>query len=431
VKDIIKKINEIEQTVIDWRRSFHQYPEVGWTEIRTASLVAKELKALGFKLMIGREVIEDNKRMGLPSQEVLDAAYDRALHQGADPEFADKLKDGFTGVVGILECGDGPTIGMRFDMDALPVSEEHVSSHKPFDQGFISKNARLMHACGHDGHTAIGLGIASVLSSMQSRFMGTIKLIFQPAEEGVRGAKSMVASGVLDDIDILLGLHLGIKEEGSGSVYAGVSGFYATSKFDICFKGVSSHAGTHPENGRNALLAGAATALQLHSIPRHSSGISRINVGRLEAGTGRNIIADQAFMMIETRGSTSEVNDFMVKEMHRIVESIAALYQVTYEIEAVGHAEGGTSDEELVNIVEKVATQLEGLSVKPCLDDFGGSEDFTEMMTHVQSNGGKACYILMGSDIAAPHHNGAFDFEERDMMNAVKLLSLIAETFGD
>ncbi len=430
MNDIINKINEIEQDIIEWRHSFHQYPEVGWTEIRTASLVARTLKNLGFDVLKGREVIAENERMGLPSQKVLDAAYERALSQGADVEFAESLKDGFTGVVGILDCGDGPTIGMRFDMDALPVSEEHVSSHKPFQKGFASQNDGLMHACGHDGHTAVGLGVATVLSSMKSNFKGTIKLIFQPAEEGVRGARAMVGSGILDDIDILLGLHLGIKEEGSGSLYAGVSGFYATSKFDIRLNGVSSHAGTHPENGRNALLAGAAIALQLHGIPRHSGGLSRINVGRLEAGSGRNIIADQAYMMVETRGSTSEVNDYMVNEMQRIVQSVAALYQVEYEIEAVGHADGGGSDEELIKIVENSAAKLDDLIVKPCLDDFGGSEDFTEMMKRVQSNGGKACYILMGSDIAAPHHNGAFDFGEGDMINAVKLMSLIAETFS-
>jgi aminobenzoyl-glutamate utilization protein A len=431
VEAILKKIKGLEEDIINWRRSFHQYPEVGWTEIRTASLVARELEKLGFDLMIGKEVVDGESRMGLPDQSSLDAAYNRAISQGADPDYAPLLRDGFTGVVGLLKCGEGPTIGMRFDMDALPVKESTKPSHKPFVEGFASNNSGLMHACGHDGHTAIGLGVASVLAGLKEEFKGTIKLIFQPAEEGVRGAKAMVESGVVDDVDILLGMHLGMKENSSNHVYAQVSGFFATTKYDIHFRGVPSHAGNQPENGKNALLASATTALQLQAIPRHSAGLTRINVGRLEAGSGRNIIADEAYMMVETRGGNSEVNDYMGDHVTRIVESVANLYQVSYEIEAVGHAEGGANDLVLSNLVEDLVPRISpDLRVMAPIDSFGGSEDFTAMMDRVQGHNGKACYILVGSNITAPHHNGDFDFDEGDMINGVRLMCLAARAAG-
>lgn len=427
---IVDEINKITPKIIDWRRSFHKFPETGWTEIRTASIVAKTLNDLGFDLQLGEQVIDAEARMGLPEQHLLDAAYERALLQGAEHKYAEKLKDGFTGVVATLPCGEGPVIALRFDMDALPVAESTSVDHLPVREAFASENKGVMHACAHDGHTAIGLGIAMIVTKLKSELKGTIKLIFQPAEEGVRGAKSMVASRVLDDVDILIGFHLGMQENSSRTIYSGVSGFYATSKFDIHFEGVSSHAGKQPEAGRNALLAAATTALQLQGISRHSAGVSRINVGYLQGGTARNIIADQAYMAVETRGSTSEVNTYMVNEMHRIVAAVAALYDVTYNIEAVGHADGGISDKEIMQDVERVVSQLEGIELKACLDDFGGSEDFTEMMHRVQSQGGKACYMLIGSDISAPHHNGLFDFDEADMLSGVKVLSLLLKSLS-
>lgn len=430
MEKILAVIDKIEDDLIAWRRSFHKFPELGWTEIRTASIVAKALSDLGFDLQLGRQVIDENARMGVPDQNLLDVAYERALLQGAVSEYAEALKDGFTGVVATLSCGEGPIIALRFDMDALPVNESENMAHLPVKEAFVSQNHGVMHACGHDGHTAIGLGIAKVMSSLKSEFNGTIKLIFQPAEEGVRGAKSMVASGVLNDVDIMLGFHLGMKEKSSRTIYTGVSGFYATSKFDLYFKGVSSHAGSQPEAGRNALLAAATAALQLQGISRHSAGCSRINVGYLKAGTGHNIIADQAYMKVETRGSTSEVNTYMVNEMHRIVASVAALYDVTYDIQAVGHANSGMSDADMIDRIEGVARKLEGIEVKACLEDFGASEDFTEMMHYVQSQGGKACYMLIGSDISAPHHNSLFDFDESDMLSGVKVLSLLLKSLS-
>jgi aminobenzoyl-glutamate utilization protein A len=301
---ILGVADKIENKIIDYRRDFHKYPESGWTEFRTASIIAGKLKKLGYEVKVGKEVMNTDNMMGLPDDEILEENYKRALAQGADSEYVEKLKGGFTAVVGILDNGDGPTIGMRFDMDAVDVDESKLENHFPYKEGFVSVNEDVMHACGHDGHTAIGLGIAEVLMEIKDSIKGKVKLIFQPAEEGVRGAKAIATSGILDDVDYMIGGHLGIKENSSGELYCGLGGFLATSKFDAYFTGVSTHAGGTPEKGKNALLAAATATINLNAIPRHSEGATRINVGKLTAGTGRNVIPARAHMMIEIRGAT-------------------------------------------------------------------------------------------------------------------------------
>lgn len=127
-------------------------------------------------------------------------------------------------------------------------------------------------------HTAIGLGLAHVLKQYAAQLNGVIKLIFQPAEEGTRGARAMVAAGVVDDVDYFTAIHIGDRRAG-GTVVCGGDNFMATTKFDVQFSGVAAHAGGKPEDGRNALLAAAQAALGLHAIPPHSAGASRVNVG--------------------------------------------------------------------------------------------------------------------------------------------------------
>ena len=136
-----------------------------------------------------------------PTKKHLTKNWQRAKEQGGDEHFLESVKGGFTGVVGIVKNGEGPVIGLRFDMDALDIQEDLTDNHRPFREGFASVNGNVMHACGHDGHTAAGLGIAEILMKLKKEIKGTIKLIFQPAEEGVMGAKSMVTAGVVDDVD--------------------------------------------------------------------------------------------------------------------------------------------------------------------------------------------------------------------------------------
>ena len=161
------------------------------------------------------------------------------------------------GVIGIIKCGEGPTVAMRFDIDALGVIEDQDDGHRPAAEGFASVNYGMMHACGHDAHATIGLGVAKTLMEIKDQLHGTIKLIFQPAEEGVRGAKSIVDNGHLDGVDFCIGSHVSDLrgDDAEVAVSPGSHGSLATTKYDVYFHGVSAHAGGAPHAGINALYA--------------------------------------------------------------------------------------------------------------------------------------------------------------------------------
>ncbi|MCL1992316.1 MAG: amidohydrolase [Spirochaetes bacterium] len=408
------------------RRDFHRHAEAGWTEFRTASIVANYLEGYGYKVLVGEDVIAESAMMGVPSEEILSLHMERAKFQGAHAQYVDKMKGGKTGVVGILETGKpGPVIGLRFDMDANDMTEAKDEKHRPFREGFASVNDEAMHACAHDGHTAVGLGVAKLLMQLKDSFSGTVKLIFQPAEEGVRGAASMAEKGVVNDVDYLLGMHLGSSAPENGLFICGTNGFLATSKFDAIYSGVPAHAGAKPEEGKSALLAAASATLSLQGIYRHSKGASRINIGVLQAGTGRNVVPDKAVMKIETRGITSEIDGFVKKEALRMINASALMYDVDVEIKEVGGAKSGKSDDELIAFAKKSA-EGSGLFNK-IIDsaNLGGSEDFTYLMDRVQQRGGKASYVIVGTKIAAGHHNSFFDFDEGALSKAVAILLLM------
>lgn len=415
-------VNQLEPQLIEQRRDFHKHAESGWTEFRTASLIARRLHDLGFEVKLGREVVVEADRMGVPDEDVLERHYQRAVEQGGDPEFLPALRGGFTGVVGILRCGEGPIIGMRFDIDAVDMRESNSPEHRPVKEGFASVNPEAMHSCGHDGHATIGLGVAATLAQIKDELRGTIKLVFQPAEEGVRGAKAIVSSGILDDVQYMLASHLGSGTP-TGNVAGGRGSFLATSKFDAFITGAPAHAGGKPEGGHNALLAAATAVQNLYAIPRHSKGATRINVGRLNAGTGRNVIPPSAHLAIETRGLTSELEEHMYNYAVRILENAAAMHGCTVTLKAMGGAKSGASDPELVERVRRVAETISDFTnVHPGFAGGGGSEDFTYMMERVQRHGGQATFISIGADInGAGHHTAEFDFDERAMRGAVKL----------
>jgi aminobenzoyl-glutamate utilization protein A len=413
---------EIEGDVIAYRRDFHKYAEVGWTEFRTASLVARRLAELGYEVQVGRQVLQPEERLGVPPAEVLEQCWQRAQAQGGDPVYLQAVKGGFPAVVGLLRGQWGPTVGLRFDMDALDLSESTDPEHLPTRQGFASVNEGAMHGCGHDAHTAIGLGVAEVLARLAREIRGTVKLIFQPAEEGVRGAKAMVAAGVVDDVDYLLGHHL-YSGWALGELDPGRSGFLATTKFDAVFVGAPAHAGGAPNEGKNALLAAATAVLNLYAVPRHKEGKTRINVGRLTAGTGRNIVPGEAHLVIETRGASTDLNEYVFAYALRVLEAAAAMHDCRLQLQAMGSAESADSDSALAQRVAEVATRLGGFAFrKP--EPSGGSEDFTYMMTRVQENGGLATNIGLGADLGGwGHHTPDFDIDERALGAAVGLLS--------
>lgn len=414
---------QLQEHMIEWRRDLHKHAESGFLEMRTASLVASHLSKLGYSLKMAEEVMEADQRMGMPSQKNLDDHYKWAEQNGANLEWLPNFKDGMTGIVAVLETGKpGSVLAYRFDMDALDIQEELAEGHLPFDQGFQSVNADKMHACAHDGHTSIGLGFAKTLMNNKEKLTGTIKLIFQPAEEGTRGAKSMVAAGVVDDVDVFIAMHLGIGVP-TGEFVAGNSGFLATTKIDVIFKGEASHAGGKPEEGRNALMAASSAVLGLYGIPRHSAGASRVNIGVLNAGSGRNIIPGSAQMKIETRGETSEINDYIRSQAFAVLSGAAAMYGVDVATEVVGEAKSSIPSRELVEMLYDVAQSSPYFT--KTIDwstDSAGSEDATYYMEHVKAHGGLATYCVVGSDLAAGHHNERFDFDEASMLSAVDIL---------
>ncbi len=406
-----------------WRRDFHHFAESGWVEFRTAAKVAEILDHLGYELAMGRDVVDAESRMGLPDAQTLAKEFARAREQGAPEKWLAAFEGGFTGIVATLRTGrPGPTIAFRVDMDALDLSEALDESHRPFRDGFASCNPGMMHACGHDGHTTIGLGLAQVLKQNEAQLNGTIRLIFQPAEEGTRGARAMVAAGALDGVDYFTAVHIGTGVP-AGTVICGSDNFMATTKFDVRFTGVAAHAGGKPEEGRNALLAAAQAALALHSIAPHSEGASRVNVGVMQAGSGRNVVPASALLKVETRGESEAINQY-------VFAGAAALYGVSAETHLMGAATSSTPSPAWVNYLREQASQVTG--VLHAIDKVkapAGSEDATLMMARVQQNGGLASYMVFGTDLSAGHHNEKFDFDERIMNVAVETLARTALNF--
>ncbi|GAA4714614.1 amidohydrolase [Brevibacillus fulvus] len=411
--------------LIALRRDLHQHPELGFTEFRTAAKVVEQLTALGYEVLYGQDAIDGESRRGLPSPEVLEDAYQRALRDGANPQIVEKMRGGYTAVIGILKGkAPGPTVAFRFDMDALPILESTDHDHYPQAAGFRSLYEGNMHACGHDGHTTIGLGLAEKLAD--GNFSGTVKLIFQPAEEGVRGAYAVVQKGMLDDVDYLFCHHLGTNVP-LGEVHGSCAGFLATTKMAAYFEGVSAHAGASPEQGRNALLGAATALLNIHAIPRFSTGETRINVGVLEGGTAANIIPQSARMVVETRSATEEVNQELERRVRNIIAQSAAMHELNYRIEVIGAAIPIHSDQELAELAIEEAKQVEGFTAfQVGAANSIGSEDASFMIRRVQERGGKATYMVIGTDIPAPHHHPKFDIQEEVLPRSVKLLERIA-----
>ncbi|MBQ6834812.1 MAG: amidohydrolase, partial [Lachnospiraceae bacterium] len=358
-EQIVKKVDAMTEELVATRRDFHKYAESGWFEMRTSSIIARKLTEMGLdEVLVGEQVCKKDARMGVPSEEALEKSYQRAVEQGGDPEFLPYTKGGMTGVIGIIKCGEGPTVAMRFDIDALGVIEAQDEGHRPAAEGFASVNYGMMHACGHDAHATIGLGVAKTLMSMRDQLHGTIKLIFQPAEEGVRGAKSIVENGHLDGVDFCIGSHVSNVKEDGRAVTPGTYGSLATTKYDVYFRGLSAHAGGSPEKGKNVMLAVATAILNLYAIPRHSGGMTRINVGTVTAGSGRNVIADEAKMEIELRGETTELNDYVVEYATNVIEAAAKMHGCTYEMKVMGGAVSMTSDQSMMDRIKKACGEL-------------------------------------------------------------------------
>jgi aminobenzoyl-glutamate utilization protein A len=277
-----------------------------------------------------------------------------------------------------------------------------------------------MHACGHDAHTTIGIGVID--SILESDFQGTLKVVFQPSEEVIAGGEPVVAGGHLDDVDYLLAVHVGLDHP-SGEIVAGIDGFLAVNHLSIAFHGESSHAGTSPEQGRNANLALATAVQNLHAIPRHADGATRVNAGVIEGGTASNIVAEEATLEAEVRGETTALMEYMTDHAERIVRAAGEMHDVDVDVENVASAPSAVSDPTVADIVGAVASGVDGVdSVLPS-GDLGGSEDATFLMRHVQERGGKAAYVVVGTDHPTGHHTPRFDVDEDSIRIGIETLS--------
>ncbi len=426
----IEQAKALQAEAVALRRDLHQYPEWSYGEFRTASLIVHRLRALGYTVLTGRAVTDPAAIPCLPSEEQTEAWASRAIEEGADPALVAQMKGGLTGVVGILEgAKPGKTVAFRFDIDCNAIDESAEPDHRPAAEGFASRHARSMHACGHDGHTAIGLTLAKLLAANRADLQGTVKLIFQPAEEGVRGAAPMVAAGVADDVDYFFGGHIGINQTESHTLAASVGDFLAVRKYEAIYTGRSSHAGLAPQEGRNALLAAAHATLALHALPRHADGSSRINVGIFNGGGSINAVPDRARIAFETRGETTEINQFLCTEAERIVRAAADLQGVEVFLRAMGEAASFEPDPALAEEVAALAAAT-GLYTK--VDPYKpmiASEDCTAFLRRVQEQGGKAAYLMFGTELAAVHHNPHFDFDESVLWETAALLAILADHY--
>ncbi len=369
------EIETIEEDIVATRRHIHQRPELAFEEHETAKLIAERLTAMGIEVVTGV---------------------------------------GKTGVVGLLHgASEGKCIALRADMDGLPIQETG-------DLSFKSENNGVMHACGHDGHMAMLLGAAKVLSGMRDRLQGSVKFIFQPAEEGGGGARFMIEDGSLENpkVDEIYGLHLwnyqpygtvGVKE---GPILA------AADEFTITLKGKGGH-GALPHTTVDAIVVAShlVTALQTivsRSINPLESAV--VTVGKISGGHNFNVIADEVTLDGTVRAYAEENRQTIMRRMKEIMDGVGIAFGAQIEL---GYREGYPLTVNHADQVEKVKTAAErivGNGVQFPYLSMGG-EDFSFYLKEVPG-----CFFFLGSapqdqePLSVPHHCSHFDIDERALL---------------
>lgn len=376
------------------RRDFHAHPELGYREVRTAGIVTKELTGLGLEVTTG---------------------------------FAK------TGVVALLEgARPGPVLLLRFDMDALPISEQTGAE-------YASQNPGVMHACGHDGHTSIGLTVARLLHAHRSELAGTVKFVFQPAEEGLcgedkGGAETMISEGVLENPrpERVLALHLWNEKPlgwlgiAAGPIMAGAE------QFRLRVIGKGGH-GAVPHLAVDPILAAAQIVTALQSIPARSVAplqAAVVSVTMFHGGEAFNVIPPQAELEGTIRTFEPAVREIVLKRFEQIVHSIAEAMGCQAEIELKRLTPALINDEQAAAHVRGIARQMfpeSTLSMSPYTTM--GSEDFAFFTEKV---GG--CFFFIGSanperGLDAGHHHPKFDFDEAALPRGAALMAAAAAEF--
>jgi amidohydrolase len=381
----VESLAPLHTDMTGWRHDIHAHPELGFQESRTAELVAEQLAAFGIEVTRGV---------------------------------------GRTGVVGTLRAGTGSgRVGLRADMDALPILEGNTFAHR-------STHAGVMHACGHDGHTAMLLGAAKYLAQTR-RFDGTVHFIFQPAEEGLGGAKAMIDDGLFERFPCqsVFGMHNRPKlEVGRFAVRSGPM-MAGGAFFDIRVTGRGSH-GARPESSVDAALVAAQIAVSLQSVvarnlaPLDSAVLS---VTRIQAGDAYNVIPQTAELGGTVRAFSRDVMGAVERHMKRVAEGTAAAFGATAEVDfrvlfapTVNHAEEA-------EFAARICTELVGadkVDRNPPL--IMASEDFSFMLEAVPG-----CYLNIGNGLAdggCEVHNPAYDFNDRALPLGAAFFARLVET---
>jgi aminobenzoyl-glutamate utilization protein A len=422
------RVHELGADLAALADDIHAHPEVGFLEIRTAGTVLRHLRGLPFTVRTGAEAMRPDVVAGYPDEPTRERAAEQAAATGADPGDVETLRREGTAVIAEIEgARPGPTWGLRFDMDALPLTEAVETRHRPAAEGFRSRHEGVMHACGHDGHVAIGIVLAHRLADRD--FPGRVRFLFQPAEEGVRGARAMVAAGAADGLERFVAVHLGLDVP-AGVVVGGTEGAFATTKLRAVFAGVASHAAAAPQEGRNALVGAATALLNILALPRWSTADTRLNVGTLHGGDNVNIIPARAELTCEARSTDGAVSDDLTERVKRVLRAAAEMHGLEVQIEETGGSTTIRSDPELADQLGQVARARYGEAAVGGATPMRGSDDASLFMREVQRAGGLATYAIVGGGNPAPHHNPYFDIDESALPVAVDVLEDLIRSAG-
>ncbi len=426
-------LRQLAPSMTQWRRDFHLHAESGWLEFRTASMVADILDGLGYQLALGRDVIDADSRMGLPDEETLAQAFERAREQGAPERWLPAFEGGFAGVVATLDTGrPGPTLAFRVDMDALDLNEQHDDSHRPHRDHFASCNAGMMHACGHDGHTTILLAAAKYIASPACQFNGTVHLIFQPAEEAIGGADLMIKDGLFEQFpcERIFGLH------NMPGLPVGKLGFYAgnfmasADTVKITITGYGGH-GAHPERTVDPIVAGAALVMALQSIVARNvppGETAVVSVGTFQAGIASNVIPESAVMELSVRAMKQEIRDLLIKRIHELADFTAKSYGASSVVEVYDSYPVLTNSPEETDFARALALEVFGREgVLESVSPMNASEDFAFMLRERPGS-----YFLLGNGEKGEKggcmvHNPGYDFNDDIITIGATLFARLVE----
>ncbi len=369
-----ESIDEMMPGVVADRRHLHEHPELGFHEVGTARFVAERLQALG---------VED-------------------IQTGIAE----------TGVTGVIRGGQGPgkTVLLRADMDALPIVEEN-------DVPYRSRHDGVMHACGHDGHTAMLLGVARVLTERKEDFAGTVKLLFQPAEEmPPGGAKPMIEAGVLDDppVDAVFGIHLDQDAPVGKVSLAGGPVMAAADRFTIVIKGKGGH-GAKPQTAIDPIAIGSQIVVALQTlISREYDPVATgvVSVCAFLSGSAFNVIPDTAELRGTVRTFTAENRAMLSERIPELVRGIAAAMRAEAEVTYDFGYPASINDPAMTDLVREVVTEVVGAENVIAAEPQMGAEDFSYFLERRPGS-----FFFIGSNNAARgltwgHHHPRFDIDE-------------------